>query len=92
MLPSLASHTPTNMVAIEEFTAGAWQRSALLLCHQLVGLEGGGRRAGAILLGRSIKTGPVPCSRVQPHRLHAKARGVGGTGPVPPTPQSLKLL
>ncbi len=47
------------------------------------GLRGGWRRTGAFSPGHSINTGPVPCSRVQRHRLPAKARGAGGTGPVP---------
>jgi hypothetical protein len=44
---------------------------------------GGWRRIDAFLPERSIIMGSIPCSDVQPHRLPAKARGVGGTGPGP---------
>ena len=60
----------------------AWHRMPPATCHRFVGL-GEWRRTGAFVHGRSINEGLVACSRVQPRRLHAKDRGVGGTGPVP---------
>ena len=61
---------------------GAWHRLASLTCHRLVGL-GGWRRAGAVSLANCISPGSIRCPRIQPHRVPAEARGVGGTGPVP---------
>jgi hypothetical protein len=57
-------------------------RLSALAFRRLLGL-GGGRRVCGSLSGRSINTRTVSCLHVQPHRLPAKARGVGGTRPAP---------
>ena len=55
--------------------SGVWHRFVPSACHQLGELW---RRAGAFLPGGLVNTRAAPCSRVRPHRLPAKARGVGG--------------